>query len=222
MMTRTSSPSLIRPLFRDTALQVALLAGQPVIADAALWRARCDELVEALQLRLKDAGLSPALVSEISHAQCALLDESALRALPEGQRDGWAAEPLQVRFFQSYNAGETVFEQIEKLLRQTTPDPALVETYLIILGLGFLGRYRSEDEPDRKRTVQALQHFDPVPHAQPALLIKAGSNAWFSAWRGLSPFMWLLLAIAVVVMLSVTLNHWLDAQIATMIFPGKG
>ncbi|WP_308446563.1 DotU/TssL family secretion system protein [Silvimonas soli] len=221
-MMPTPSASLIRPLFRDTALQVSLLAEKPDIPDPGRWRARCIELAQTMRLQLQDAGLSSAVIEEISHAQCALLDESALRSLPEEMRSEWEAEPLQVRFFNSYNAGETVYEQINALLRQSVPDTTLIETYVIVLGLGFCGRYPSETDPARMNTFNALKSLDQSNQPTPSLLVKAGQGAWLSNWRGLSPLMWLLLISALTVILGLMLMHLLDAQVAALTTSVKG
>lgn len=218
----SNSPLSMHVLLRDTALQVALLADQPVIADPATWRAHCVELVETLQARLKDAGFAPAVLQEISYAQCAMLDECALTALPPEQRDAWAAEPLQVRFFQSYNAGDTVFEQIAALLRQSTPEPALVETYRLLLGLGFLGRYAHEADPERQRTIDALQRLAPPLTSTPELWIKAGRTDWSAILRGWSPWLWLVLISACVALLGIVLQHRLDALLAQILAATQG
>jgi type VI secretion system protein ImpK len=59
----------------------------------------------------------------------------------------WENSLLESRFFQTQIAGEMVFQKIEDLIARNDPmrfDLAVI--YLFILGLGFKGKYRDEED----------------------------------------------------------------------------
>jgi type VI secretion system protein ImpK len=66
----------------------------------------------------------------------AFLDELAM-ALPD-LRPLWAARPLQATRWMTNNAGVEVFQRLERV-RQGPK--TIMATYMVVLGLGFLGRY---------------------------------------------------------------------------------
>ncbi len=206
----------IGALFRDTATQVALLAGMAEIPDPVRWRETGIRLVEALQARLHDAGLPPQIADEIRYAQCAILDESALRRVPQAHdpaRSTWEAEPLQVKYFGSYDAGDKIYHCIEALLRQSSPEPLCVEAYRLILGLGFLGRFAIEDDPARLRIIQALESAR-TSDVQPDLLVVGDRGGWWRRWRGMGPLGWAMLAMVIMVVLGSVLSLRLDELVA--------
>lgn len=148
--------SSVQALFRDTALEVASLSDGGEVESMTAWQSRCVELVERLRRELRLAGYPDEDIQEISYAQCALLDETALRNLPESLRGDWEMNPLQVRFFNSYNAGEVIYERIGALLRKKEPSPDLIDAYTIILNLGFKGRYIDLNDEERLHLIDSL------------------------------------------------------------------
>ncbi len=215
-MSYATSSTLIAPFFRDTALQVVLLGEEAEIPDAQHWHQTGIRLVEELRSGLAESGLPSALVDQISYAQCALLDESALNRATRassGARDVWEAEPLQVRFFGNYSAGEVLFERMATLLRQPAPDAALLETYLIILRLGFLGRFTAIQDADRQNLLQALERALPSVRL-PELHIEEGKASWWLRLSVLGLCWWTLIALVGALLLWLLLDHQLDALVA--------
>lgn len=84
------------------------------------------------------------------YAMVAFADEVFLNIPWAGQKQ-WEDNLLESRFFQTQIAGELLFQKIEELISTNDPMRAdLAIIYLLILGLGFKGRFRGEDE-DRER-----------------------------------------------------------------------
>lgn len=124
-------------LLRDTALHVVLLSEGADAPATHVWRAHCAALVEQLKQSLRDADYDEATVARAGLAQCALLDDTALRYLPPAQRGEWARELLQQRFHGVQAASSLVYADIEALLCQTVPSTELVALYRGVLGLGL-------------------------------------------------------------------------------------
>ncbi|MDQ7989336.1 MAG: DotU/TssL family secretion system protein [Candidatus Dactylopiibacterium sp.] len=217
-MTDSASRMRLGLMLRDTALQAVMLNDGAGIPSPAQWREHGIGLVRDLRQRLDEAGLPPAVADEISYAQCALLDECALKRTglaDAATRSQWESEPLQVKFFGSYNAGEIIYERIRALLHQAQRDPWLVDTYRTLLGLGFVGCFANAHDAERQKLVRALAEAAPAEQAPEVLIRGKGAGGWHR-WAGLSPAAWLALAIGLTVALGWSLSHRLDALVMTL------
>lgn len=109
------------------------------------------------------------VTDEARYAMAALADEVFLNADWEGRRL-WKGQLLEAHLFESRRAGEVIFERIDELLAH--PDPArndLAYIYLMLLGLGFQGKYR--DHPDGESVLAAYGRrlFVSLAHRNPDL-----------------------------------------------------
>lgn len=79
------------------------------------------------------------------YAMVAFADEIFLNVPWIGQKN-WENNLLESRFFQTQIAGELLFKKIDDLIASNDPLRAdLAVIYLLILGLGFKGKFRDED-----------------------------------------------------------------------------
>ncbi|MCE3230835.1 MAG: type secretion protein DotU [Alphaproteobacteria bacterium] len=79
------------------------------------------------------------------YAMVAFADEIFLNIPWIGQKQ-WENNLLESRFFQTQIAGELLFQKIENLIATNDPMRAdLAVIYLLILGLGFKGKFREAD-----------------------------------------------------------------------------
>ncbi|MEK6421130.1 MAG: DotU/TssL family secretion system protein [Burkholderia gladioli] len=216
----TSEPGdRIRDLLRDTALLVTSLASGGQTQDPHALRARCKQLVAQFASDLTQRGFPDDVRGEALIAQCGLLDETALRYLPDAFRSGWESMPLQVEQFHLHDAGERVFERLDARLREASPPVALLECYSAILGMGFVGRYARSGAAERTALIDTLNaRLDSLQTAtdRPFMTHRGGRRP--SDWlHRLSP--WAIAGIACVVA-AVTWGAWsaaLDAQLAHLV-----
>ncbi len=152
---------LIRGGLRDTALAVSALSFGAQPEHSVSWYEYCKNLVIQLKEILGKEAYSQDEIEQVSYAQCALLDEAALKFLSGSDRDVWEMEPLQVHFFQTYNAGDVLCNRIEELSKSPSPNPKLAEAYLSIMNLGFRGRYVL-DETEASQWREQLGKLVPV------------------------------------------------------------
>ena len=83
---------------------------------------------------------------EAEYLMAALADEVFIYLKWNGQKQ-WERNILEAQLFQTSIAGEQFFEKLEHLIQTNDPmrrDLAVI--YLMILGLGFRGRYRDVDD----------------------------------------------------------------------------
>ena len=164
-MSKLFPPETLARCFRDTALTVSMLADKDAPEHVEDWREHAAGLVNAAREDLRQAGAGEALIERASYAQCALLDEAALRRLEGAKRAEWAREPLQVRFFNSYQAGEVLLRQMREHLAPSSSQPALGWCYAMTLALGFRG---GEDEAASQALLGQLSAGLPPPPPLPA------------------------------------------------------
>ncbi len=102
---------------------------------------RVRTLIENMQRRGLDAGLSKEDILEMSYAIVALADEVAVYHGSPALRQFWLSRPLQLILFQENIAGENFFLRLEAL-RQDPRRIEVVRVYYMCLVLGFQGKYR--------------------------------------------------------------------------------
>lgn len=106
-----------------------------------------EALANLLRRQAEKAGESGAsglqLYKRAQYAMIALADEIFIAGTGDwaGRKD-WNTYPLELAFFNTRAAGETVFRNIEELLARRDPgERDLAEIYFNVLSLGFQGRY---------------------------------------------------------------------------------
>ncbi len=119
----------------------------------------CTKQIESVREQLKSRGISQRNIDYISHAQCALLDETILSYATEDTHAKWAGEPLQARFFSRHQAGESFYEDVREVLREPAPDLLVLTVFHRVLMLGFQGCYADAKDPERLQLLVALNAF---------------------------------------------------------------
>ncbi|OPK11909.1 type VI secretion system protein TssL, short form [Pseudomonas sp. VI4.1] len=153
----------IDALLQDSFLLVVELRHGASAQNAEQLWARCAGQIEFVRQRLEQAGLSQRSIDHISHAQCALLDETVLNCAEADAHAKWAREPLQAKFFNRHQAGVFLYEDMREVLREPAPDPQVLTAFHRVLMLGFRGRYRELNDPEREQLLTALNgHVAPM------------------------------------------------------------
>jgi type VI secretion system protein ImpK len=146
----------IDTLLQDSYLLVVELRQGASAQSSDEVKALCVKQVEHVRQRLMDAGLAQRSIDHISHAQCALLDETMLNRADIDVHSRWASEPLQAKFFNRHQAGEFLYEDMREVLREPAPDLQVLTTFERVLTLGFRGRYRDDNDPEREQLLADL------------------------------------------------------------------
>lgn len=213
----------IDALLQDTWLQVISLRHGPRFLEEEgrkLWE-RCIADVERVQRELKASGLDEASCLHILTAQCALLDETVKgRGVEDDACVQWYDIPLLGHFLGTMDAGDTLCDRMCDVLREPAPDHAVVTCFQRVMMLGFLGSFRSLNDPARQKLVSALsEHVAPFsyPQTHPVLAESRagrGMGGWLAAWP-----VRIGLSVVVVAALWWGLSHWLDQTLLTLL-PG--
>lgn len=128
---------------------------------------------QAIQATVQAGEFTSGSYQDALYAMVAYADEVFLNIHWGGQKQ-WENNLLESRFFQTQIAGELIFEKIDELLLLNDPmrsDLAIV--YLLILGLGFKGRYRN-GENNPKELVRYRQQLYVMINRHPSTLFQPG------------------------------------------------
>jgi type VI secretion system protein ImpK len=75
-------------------------------------------------------------------AVCAWVDEAIVNSV-WSERGGWQREPLQLKFYQTTNAGEIFFDRLNALAGSQND---VREVYYLCLAMGFMGRFCKDED----------------------------------------------------------------------------
>ncbi|MDO7903818.1 type VI secretion system protein TssL, short form [Pseudomonas sp. K1(2024)] len=219
-MAQKSAPSKvdIDALLQDTYLLVVELRhGTEAHSSPELW-SRCVADVEHVRATLQDGGLDRRSIDLISHAQCALLDETVL-ACAEGQaHEDWAMETLQAKFFSSHQAGESLYEDMRAVLREAAVHPHVLTVFQRVLMLGFLGRYRDANHPERQQLLTAISAEVPPLVPSQSLVIPLDTGPRIPIWGWLrAPLVHIVMAAALLVGAWWGLDNALGEAVASLL-----
>lgn len=213
----------IDALLQDSWLQVISLRHGPHFQEGegrVLWD-RCVADVERVQHTLKESELDDASCQHILTALCALLDEAVKgRGVEDDACVQWYDIPLQGYFLGTMDAGDTLCDRMRDVLREPAPDNSVLTCFQRVMMLGFLGNFRTLNDPERQRLVKVLSDkVSPFryPQTHPVLADSRsgwGMGGWLSSWP-----VRIGLSILVIAGLWWGLNHWLD-QMLTTLLPG--
>ncbi|WP_031363519.1 DotU family type IV/VI secretion system protein [Caballeronia sordidicola] len=220
MNDETVHTPLLPNAFRDTALTVASLADEATALSFATFRDKCLAQVEALRRELASAGHLPDVIRDATYAQCALLDEAALLRLKGADRDAWEKEPLQIREFQTNDAGNELIGLIRRRLAEPRPRLALLNLFSAVLGLGFKGQFAINGADARLELMRALDQqigqAAPKDTSGTVLLTQGIVRQWSVLNARMSPLGWVVSGVVIAALVYLGLSQWLAASIARM------
>lgn len=162
------------PMVNESAPLLAVLVtidrlGPP--EDAGAFRAELSREIVDLKNRLVLRDVLPSVAEKLCLLHAIALDELILRQ-PWAEGRGWEARTLVAGLFGMRDGGEKFFVVVERALLQPRLLRDFLQVALILLKIGFRGRYGQEREEDRRRVIdritRALAHVGPEPGKPPA------------------------------------------------------
>lgn len=225
MNLNTSNKSAvdIDALLQDSFLLVVQLRQGASAHNGEQLKALCVKQVEQVSQSLQEAGLNQRSIDHICHAQCALLDETMLNCAKDDAdaHANWASEPLQAKFFNRHQAGEFLYEDMREVLREPAPDLHVLTAFQRVLMLGFQGRYRDVNDPERLQLVAELNaRVTPLKLRQTFTGKVSGVQAVMGLDGLHSPLFHLLAASLLLAGVWWGLDHLLGGLVATLLPAG--
>lgn len=156
-MNNTTSHHTIDMIFAQTWLMVCQLHQGTAITQGDNFYRRVCQLIDETRQKLLEHGYPESAIEHMQYAQCALIDESVMNR--QHQDDGyntWILSPLQARYFNTLEAGDKLWDRLRGILNETAPNPDVLLCFHRVLTLGFVGKFRQKEAPERERIVAQL------------------------------------------------------------------
>lgn len=155
--TGTAENNLIDMLFADTWLMVCQLRQGAEITDGKTFYHRVCRHIDKTRQQLTEKGYSQSVIENMLYAQCALIDESVMnRAVRDDGYLQWIQSPLQARYFNTLEAGDKLWDKLRNLLNDPAPNHDVLICFHRVITLGFVGKYRQTNTPEREQIIELL------------------------------------------------------------------
>jgi type VI secretion system protein ImpK len=137
---------------------VRLRHNRQTVSDAGAFRTQMKTALKAAEQEARTNGYSAEDTKRVIFGVVAFLDESVLGSRNPVFSD-WPRLPLQTELFGHQNAGEIVFQDIQRTLsRGDAREVAdILEVYCLLLLLGFKGRYASTGKGDLRAIMDQIR-----------------------------------------------------------------
>ncbi|HKB87492.1 MAG TPA: type IVB secretion system protein IcmH/DotU [Ignavibacteriaceae bacterium] len=154
-------------------------------------KARVAEMFERFERESRSAGIDNDKVKKATFALVAFLDETIISS-SWNQKEVWLSDPLQIRMFDTFNAGEEFFTYLEELRQRSSVNKDVLEIYYLCLALGFKGKYQLQSPELLRRVIDDLnmelhpglyQSIDAIsPNGKPTDSVVMSSGRMMPAW----------------------------------------
>ncbi len=137
---RTDKKSLMEVCSGGFAL-ILKLRDTSEYGDPELLRQRILDLLGRIEHDGKEGGIEYDDIHQAMFALIAFLDETII-ASGWIHKDVWLTKPLQLEFFNRFDAGQEFYNRLENLRQRAHYHGDLLEIYYFCMALGFKGKYQ--------------------------------------------------------------------------------
>lgn len=145
----------IADLSAETLMLILQLRSTNEYGNAATLKSRVADLFDKFEREGRTAGIDNEKVRLAKFALVAFLDETIISS-SWTQKDEWLAEPMQIKLFDTFNAGEEFFEHLHQLRQRSSGNADILEVYYLCLALGFKGKYQLQSPENLRRVIDDL------------------------------------------------------------------
>ncbi len=139
----------------DCLILILQLRSTDNYGDPAVLKSRITEMFDKFEHEARSAGFDNEKIVSVKFALIAFLDETIISS-SWTNKDSWLSEPLQLKLFNTFNAGEEFFDNINKLRQRTSTNKDVLEVYFLCLTLGFKGKYQLQSPENLRKIIDDL------------------------------------------------------------------
>jgi type VI secretion system protein ImpK len=122
---------------------------------ASILKSRVIEMFDKFENNARRIGIDNERVRLAKFALVAFLDETIISS-EWTEKNEWLSEPLQIKLFDTFNAGEEFFTNMSNLRQRTSANKDVLEIYYLCLSLGFKGKYQLQSPENLRRIIDDL------------------------------------------------------------------
>ena len=119
---------------------------------ASILKSRVIEMFDKFENNARRIGIDNEKVRLAKFALVAFLDETIISS-EWAEKNEWLAEPLQIKLFDTFNAGEEFFTNMSSLRQRTSANKDILEIFYLCLSLGFKGKYQLQSPENLRRII---------------------------------------------------------------------
>jgi len=149
--TRNNSENKLSDLCSDCFMLILQLRATNDYGNSNILRDRVLELLDNFERQALTEGIEQSKIQSAKFAIVAFIDETILGSNWEGKEE-WLTNPLQLKLFNSFNAGEEYFTRLKELRQRQRENIDVLEVYYLCLALGYRGKYQLE-APEQVRLI---------------------------------------------------------------------
>jgi type VI secretion system protein ImpK len=123
--------------------------------DPSTLKIKVVDMFDGFEQNARAAGIDNEKIRLAKFALVAFLDETIISSNWQ-RKDDWLAEPLQIKLFDTFNAGEEFFTNLHSLRQRASSNKDTLEVYYLCLTLGFKGMYQLQSPETLRRVVDEL------------------------------------------------------------------
>lgn len=123
--------------------------------DSANLKSRVYEMFERYEDNARRTGIDNEKIRLSKFALVAFLDETIISS-EWPQKAEWLSDPLQIKLFDTFNAGEEFFIYMAELRLRSSQNKDVLEIYYLCLSLGFKGKYQLQSPENLRRIIDDL------------------------------------------------------------------
>jgi type VI secretion system protein ImpK len=113
------------------------------------------DMFERFESSARRMGFDNDKIRSAKFALVAFLDETIISS-EWNEKNEWLSEPLQIKLFDTFNAGEEFFTNMSNLRLKTSINKDVLEIYYLCLSLGFKGKYQLQSPENLRRIIDDL------------------------------------------------------------------
>lgn len=123
--------------------------------DASTLKNKVVDMFGSFEQNARGVGIDNEKIRHAKFALVAFLDETIISSNWQ-RKDEWLTEPLQIKLFDTFNAGEEFFTNLHSLRQRASSNKDVLEVYYLCLTLGFKGMYQLQAPETLRRVVDDL------------------------------------------------------------------
>ncbi|MCH8034105.1 MAG: DotU family type IV/VI secretion system protein [Bacteroidetes bacterium] len=123
--------------------------------EAEVLKTRVYEMFDRFESNARKNGFDNDKTRSAKFALVAFLDETIISS-SWVHKEAWLSDPLQIKLFETFNAGEEFFNFLNELRQKTSANKEVLEIYYLCLSLGFKGMYQIHSPEKLRRIIDDL------------------------------------------------------------------
>lgn len=203
----------IADLSSECLILILQLRSTNSYGDASTLKSKVSDLFDRFERDARTSGIDNEKVRFAKFALVAFLDETIISSTWT-QKDEWLAEPMQIKLFDTFNAGEEFFDNLHQLRQRSSVNADILEVYYLCLALGFKGKYQLQSPENLRRVIDDLNlelhpemysAIDAIsPNAKPKDTIVQSSSGGIPIW--VYPLSAIVVFVVIYLILSISIS----------------